>query len=142
MGLPVDFYDGRNDPDYNPWLLYFAETMARAASELQAKAKSLYRNVSTEALPWERLPRTSQQLLTRLLARVLEGYENPFVLNPSDIESWFGVSDRTAREWLKDWAENGLVNASVKVGSRERIRSYVLADKWIDTCFQIRESVS
>ncbi len=142
MGLPVDFYDGRNDPDHNPWLLYFVETMARAASELQAKAKSLYRNVSAEALPWERLPRTSQQLLTRLLARVLEGYENPFVLNPSDIESWFGISDRTAREWLKDWAEDGLVNASVKAGSGERIRSYVLADKWIDTCFQIRESVS
>jgi Fic family protein len=142
MGLPVDFYDGRNNPDHNPWLLYFVETMARAASELQAKAKSLYRNVSAEALPWEKLPRTSQQLLTRLLARVLEGYENPFVLNPSDIESWFGVSDRTAREWLKDWAEDGLVNASVKAGSGERIRSYVLADKWIDTCFQIRESVS
>lgn len=142
MGLPVDFYDGRNDPDHNPWLLYFVETMARAASELQAKAKLLYKAVTVETLPWERLPRTSQQLLTRLLARVLEGYENPFVLNPSDIESWFGVSDRTAREWLKDWAEDGLVNAFVKAGSGERIRSYVLADQWIDTCFQIRESVS
>jgi Fic family protein len=65
MGLPVDFYDGRNDHDHTPWLVYFVETMARAASELQAKAKSLYKAASPETAPWENLPRTSQQLLTR-----------------------------------------------------------------------------
>jgi Fic family protein len=132
MGLPVDFYDGRHDPDHTPWLVYFVETMASAASELQAKARLLYKAGAPEAPPWERLPRTSQQLLTRLLARVLDGLENPFVINSSDIDSWFGVSERTAREWLKQWAEEGFVNA-VTTGSGERVRSYILASEWIET---------
>lgn len=139
MGLPIDFYDGRHDPDHTPWLLYFVETMARAASELQTKAKSLYEAGAPVSPPWERLPRTSQQLLTRLLARVLDETENPFVISPSDIELWFGISDRTAREWLKDWADYGFVNPG---GSGERVRSYVLADEWVETCFKIRASVS
>lgn len=138
MGLPVNFYDGRHDPDHTPWLLYFVETMARAADELQAKAKSLYQEEAPDALPWESLPRPQQQILTRLLARVLDGVENPFVINPSDIASWFGVSDNTAREWLKEWATEGFVNP-VLTGSGVRVRSYALAEEWVETCFQIRQ---
>ncbi|HEY9608984.1 Fic family protein [Allocoleopsis sp.] len=140
MGLPVNFYEGRHDPDHTPWLLYFVETMARAADELQAKAKSLYQGAAPDAPPWERLPRQQQQVLTRLLARVLDGVENPFLINRSDIESWFGVSDRTAGEWLKEWAEDGLVNP-VLAGSGVRIRSYELAEEWVEACFKIRASV-
>ncbi len=141
MGLPVDFYEGRHDPDHTPWLLYFVETMARAACELQAKAKSLYETASPETVPWERLPRTSQQLLTRLLARVLDGVEAPFVINPSDIEFWFGISDRTSREWLKQWTEDDFI-VPIKTASGARIRSYELAQEWIETCFKIRTSIS
>jgi Fic family protein len=141
MGLPVNFYEGRHDPDHTRWLLYFVETMARAADELQTKAKSLYEAAAPEAPPWERLARTSQQLLTRLLARVLDGVESPFTINPTDIESWFGVSDRTAREWLKDWAKDCFI-IPVLTGSGARIRSYELAPEWIETCFKIRTSVS
>jgi Fic/DOC family len=141
MGLPVDFYEGRHDPDHTPWLLYFVETMARAACELQAKAKSLYETASPETVPWERLPRTSQQLMTRLLARVLDGVEAPFVINPSDIEFWFGISDRTSREWLKQWTEDDFI-VPIKTASGARIRSYELAQEWIETCFKIRTSIS
>ncbi|MDF0556026.1 hypothetical protein, partial [Kamptonema sp. UHCC 0994] len=134
MGLPVDFYEGRHDPDHTPWLLYFVETMARAADELQAKAKSLYQQVTADAPPWESLPRRQQQILTRLLARVLDGVENPFAISPKDIESWFGVSDKTAREWLQEWAESGFVSP-VLAGSGARIRSYTLASEWVEACF-------
>lgn len=141
MGLPVNFYEGRHDPDHTPWLLYFVETMARAADELQAKAKSLYQGASPDALPWEELPRRSQQLLTRLLARVLDGVENPFVIGVSDVASWFGVSDKTAREWLQEWTAGGLIYP-VLVGSGARVRNYTLVEEWIAACFKIRESVS
>jgi Fic family protein len=141
MGLPVNFYEGRHDPDHTPWLLYFVETMARAADELQAKAKSLYQGASPDALPWEALPRRSQQLLTRLLARVLDGVENPFAIDVSDVASWFGVSDKTAREWLQEWTEGSLIHP-VWAGSGARVRSYALAEEWIAACFKIRESVS
>lgn len=141
MGLPVNFYEGRHDPDHTPWLLYFVETMARAADELQAKAKSLYQGASGDALPWEALPRRSQQLLTRLLARVLDGVENPFAIDVSDVASWFGISDKTAREWLLEWNEGSLIHP-VLAGSGSRVRSYTLAEEWIAACFKIRESVS
>ena len=130
---------GAMKKDHTPWLVYFVETMANAASELQAKARKLTRAGAPEVPPWERLPRTSQQLLTRLLARVLDGLENPFVVNSSDIDSWFGVSERTAREWLKQWAEEGFVNP-VTTGSGERVRSYILASEWIETCFKMTAS--
>ncbi len=141
MGLPVNFYEGRHDPDHTPWLLYFVETMARAADELQAQAKSLYQGTAPDALPWEELPRRSQQLLTRLLARVLDQVENPFVIDVSDVASWFGISDKTAREWLQEWTAGGLI-APVLVGSGARVRNYTLVEEWISACFKIRESVS
>jgi Fic family protein len=141
MGLPVNFYEGRHDPDHTPWLLYFVETMARAADELQLKAKSLYEGAAPDAPPWEELSRRSQQLLTRLLARVLDGVENPFVISVSDVASWFGVSDKTAREWLLEWTEGSLIHP-VWAGSGARVRSYTLAEEWIAACFKIRESVS
>ncbi|HAA29857.1 MAG TPA: Fic family protein, partial [Cyanobacteria bacterium UBA8553] len=103
-----------------------------------AKAKSLYQELDPDAPPWESLPRPQQQILTRLLARVLDGVENPFVINPSDIASWEGVSDNTAREWLKEWATEGFVNP-VLAGEGVRVRSYTLAEEWVETCFQIRQ---
>ena len=141
MGLPVNFYEGRHDPDHTPWLLYFVETMARAADELQLKAKSLYQGAAPDAPPWEELSRRSQQLLTRLLARVLDGVKNPFVISVSDVASWFGVSDLTAREWLQEWTEGSLIYP-VLVGSGARVRNYTLVEEWIAACFKIRESVS
>lgn len=141
MGLPVNFYEGRHDPDHTPWLLYFVETMARAADELQLKAKSLYQGAAPDAPPWEEMSRRSQQLLTRLLARVLDGVKNPFVISVSDVASWFGVSDKTAREWLQEWTEGSLIHP-VFVGSGARVRNYTLVEEWIAACFKIRESVS
>ena len=141
MGLPVNFYEGRHDPDHTPWLLYFVETMARAADELQLKAKSLYQGAAPDTPPWEEMSRRSQQLLTRLLARVLDGVKNPFVISVSDVASWFGVSDKTAREWLQEWTEGSLIHP-VFVGSGARVRNYTLVEEWIAACFKIRESVS
>jgi len=140
MGLPVNFYEGRHDPDHTPWLLYFVETMARAADELQLLAKALYQEVALDAPPWESLPRPQQQVLTRLLARFLDRVENPFVISPTEIASWFGVSDNTAREWLKQWADDGFVNPLL-AGSGVRIRSYALASEWVETCFKIRQPI-
>jgi Fic family protein len=134
MGLPVNFYDGRNDPDHTPWILYFVETMARAATELQRKATSLYQGVRPEAHPWESLPRLQQQVLTRLMARVLDEVKNPFTISPSDVSVWFGVSDKTALLWLKEWSESGFVNP-VLSASGQRIRSYILAQKWVGAFF-------
>jgi hypothetical protein len=41
---------------------------------------------------------------------------------------WFGVSDKTAREWLKEWSEEDFINP-IKAGAGKRVRSYILAEK-------------
>jgi Fic family protein len=135
MGLPVNFYEGRHDPEHTPWVVYFVETMAQAAAELQAKATALYRHATPETRPWEHLSRLQQQVLTRLMARVVEGVENPSIVTPADIAAWCGVSDKTAREWLVEWTDEDFVNP-VLVGAGQRVRSYVLAEQWQQAFFQ------
>jgi Fic family protein len=129
MNLPVNFYEGRHDPDHTPWLSYFIETLARAARSLQARATQLYEARDIPSVPWDNLPRRNQQVLTRLLSRVLSEMPAPLTIRPTDIEEWLGVSDRTAREWLGEWIENDFLEA-VSSGTGTRIREYNLAPQW------------
>ena len=45
---------------------------------------------------WEGLDRRSQQLLTRLRARVAAGQEPADQFKPTELEEWFAVSSTTA----------------------------------------------
>lgn len=128
MGLPVNFYDGRHDPDHGRWLEFFLATMARAADDLRRQAISLYAPHRRQAPPWESLRRVQQQLLTRLLMRGLETGSEAIVFTPSDMVEWFGVSANTGREWLDRWRGEGFVEPA-RTGV-QRVRSYVLTAKW------------
>ncbi|MFM7447471.1 MAG: Fic family protein [Leptolyngbyaceae cyanobacterium] len=129
MGLPVNFYEGRHDPDYSPWLEYFVEILASAANDLKEKATFLYQARGIAKVPWDELSRRQQQMLTRLLARVLAGIPIPLTVRPADVEAWFGISDRTAREWLGEWANENFMEP-VTSGQGVRIREYRLAEPW------------
>lgn len=128
MGLPVDFYEGRHDPDHTPWLEYFLRTMARAAEALRKQAVALYDPENRPAPPWERLRRVQQQLLTRLLVRGLSDQPPTLAFAPSDVVEWFGVSATTAREWLDKWRDDGFVQPA-KPGA-QRVRNYLLTETW------------
>lgn len=130
MGLPMNFYDGRHDPDHSPWLNYFVETMAQAASDLKERSQALYSAQNPSEPPWEELSRRQQQILTRLLARLLAREEaEPLVIRASDVENWFGISNRTSREWLRDWGDNGFISP-IQSGTGQRIQRYQLSDPW------------
>jgi len=128
MGLPVNFYEGRHDPDHSQWLAYFLQTMSRAAQDLHKQAVTLYDPKNRPSLPWERLHRVQQQLLSRLMLRAQSERPGTLVFAPSDVVEWFGVSSGTAREWLDKWRDDGLVQPA-KTGV-QRIRSYLLAPDW------------
>ncbi len=128
MGLPVNFYDGRHDPDHGQWLEFFLATMARAADDLRRQAVDLYAPHRRRAPPWESLRRVQQQLLTRLLMRGLETGSEGLAFTPSDMVEWFGISANTGREWLDRWRGEGFVEPA-RAGV-QRVRAYVLSSKW------------
>lgn len=127
MGLPVNFYEGRHDPDHSQWLEYFLATMASAAQNLEQQAIALHAPERREAPPWESLRRVQQQLLNRLLFMGMEG-ATAMVFSPSNIVEWFGISSNTARDWLAKWREEGFVQPSQP--DAQRVRSYQLTGKW------------
>ena len=130
MDLPVNFYDGRHDPDHTQWLSYFLATMARAAESLHRQAIEMYAPKRRPAPPWESLRRVQQQLLTRLLMRGLEQGATAMSFSPGDMVEWFGVSANTAREWLERWRCEGFV-LPARAGA-QRVRAYALAPEWVE----------
>jgi Fic family protein len=129
MHLPVNFYDGRNDCDLTEWLEYFANTLAKASETLRLQALSLQVKKGLPSNPWDELPRRQQQILVRLLARMKSDRAAELTIRPADVESWFAVSDRTAREWLSNWTESGFVKPA-SGGTGSRTHKYQLATSW------------
>lgn len=127
MGLPVNFYEGRHDPDHSQWLEYFLATMANAARNLEQQAIELHAPEQREAPPWESLRRVQQQLLNRLLFMGMEGATD-MVFTPSNIVEWFGISSNTARDWLAKWREEEFVKPCQP--DALRVRNYQLTEKW------------
>lgn len=131
MGLPVNYYEGRHDPDHTPWLAYFLATLASAADELRERATALYRRDHDTAMPWEKLDRQQQQVITRLAAAAADGSAESGQIRPRDLEDWFEVSANTARDRLRDWSEDGFV-VPVATARGQRVRRHRLADRWAE----------
>jgi Fic family protein len=127
MGLPVDYYAGRHDPDHTRWLEYFCGTMADASDALRRRAEIMHPTERRMA-PWDDLHRTQQQLLSKLLLRAGDKKGAPFLFSPQDVVEWYGVSPATARDWLSTWRAGGFV-AAERAGTK-RIRRYALAEPW------------
>ena len=129
LGYPADFYDGRHDPDHSPWLAYCARVIRQAAADLASKAQALHsRQTPADPHPWEALDRRSQQLLTRLGARVADGQSHPVSFKPADLQVWFAVSTSTAQEWLRNWKQQGLLVPTKE--DSQRVRTWPLAEPW------------
>lgn len=128
MRLPVNFYDGRHDPDHSQWLGYFLATMALAADSLHQQAIALHAPEQQPTPPWESLRRLQQQLLNRLLFRGLEEGEKAMIFSPGDMVEWFGISPNTARDWLGKWRDENFVQPLRPEAAR--VRAYALTEKW------------
>jgi transposase len=48
---------------------------------------------------------------------------------PGDLEEWFAISPTTAKDWLRDWQKQGLLEPT-RPG--QRIRSWQLRDPWLE----------
>ena len=128
MGYPVDFYEGRNDPDHKEWLEYFISTMATAADLLRRTAEGMNIPGGSITRPWDGLNRQQQQLLNWVLMKVLANESEPNQIRPGEVAEWYSVSGNTAREWLAAWVDDGFVEPTSP--DAQRIRSYRLCTQW------------
>lgn len=130
MGLPVNYYEGRENCDLSVWIDYFVSVVSKAAVSLHSLAKKLHQRRSTPGAPWEELSRQQQQVLTSLLSKALAENTDLQSLRPTDVESWFGVSDKTARSWLSEWEKAGFLIAVAGRGAGTRTHKYTLSPQW------------
>ncbi|ATY83815.1 Fic family protein [Kyrpidia spormannii] len=131
MGLPHNYYFGRNDADLTPWLDFFIDGLAevfREAAEL-VRSKSL----SFMAVEPDLLRRLdpSQRVVFAQMA-----FRTP-VLTTSDLAKLLNLRDRTVRERLKRWIAEGFLRPRDE--HAKRIRSVVLTEGYEELAQAVRE---
>jgi len=126
MGLDVEYYKGRNDPDLTPWLTYFMQTLSQAAEPVRDHALQFYEATARTSFAWENLNRRQQQLLTRLVMQEPDAPEVP-TFAAGDIERWFSISNTTAHTWLESWRDADFIEPA---SGRQRITSWRLAKSY------------
>jgi len=137
MGLSVDYYEGRHDPDMTPWLEYFVETLAGAASDVRDRALALQERSEQPVAPWEELGRRQQQVLARL-ATASPDVDEPPTLTAEDVAEWFGISNRTAHRWLHAWHDDGFLEPA---SGTERISAWRPSDDSLTMVAAVRSAI-
>ena len=109
MGLHFSYYDAnqrgsRSDPDLTPWIGYVLGMLSRSARQVRGAVVERFQASHADLLrdPVAAWDRTFRRLLVSLPDPTA-----PF--GPADIVEHLLVSDRTARTWLQDWHEAGLI---------------------------------
>jgi Fic family protein len=124
MGLHFSYYDAnergsRSDPELSPWI-EFCGRMAEAAARMRGQVERSFRGRHPEALvdPLGELPAN--------LGRVIAGLDDVGQsFGVATIVTRLGVSERTARDWLKRWRDAGFVEP-VRMDAK-RVRSVALS---------------
>lgn len=123
MGLHHNYYFGRHDPDMTPWLDYFTSTLLEGAQAVRRAAEAHLPKRSGPN-PLRGLTRRFDNLMLRSLVQAVAEKAHDVIFTPRDVAEWFGVSDRTAREWLGEWRGQGHVEPA---SGDERVRAWRLA---------------
>ncbi|MHB9144511.1 MAG: Fic family protein [Symbiobacteriia bacterium] len=130
MGLPHNYYDGRNDPDLTPWLEFFvaglAEVFQETATVVEARS-SQYMAIEPELL--RRLDPHQRMVFAQLAFKFNW-------MTTTDLRSLLGLSDRTIRDKVKRWIKEGFL--SPKDEHSERVRSVALGAEYRDLAESVR----
>lgn len=123
MGLHHNFYFGRNEADLTPWIEYFVSTLLEGAREVRSATEAHLKNAPDIGANLD-LTRRLESLVSRVISLSVGQSSSPVEFTPTDVSDWFGVSDKTAREWLTQWRDLGYVEPA---SGSERVRSWRLA---------------
>jgi Fic family protein len=115
-----NYYFGRSEADITPWLEYFVSSLAEVFEAVREKAKRCAENgtaVQPEAL--RRLDHRGR--------RVLGMFAQKETITAPLAAAELGVSDRTARNLLRAWAEEGWLQVA---NPSRRARAYSLSAEY------------
>ena len=131
MGLPHNYYDGRNDADLTPWL----EFSVAGLSEVFQEAAAVVETRSLQYMSVEPEPLKSLDPQQRMVFAQLAFKYN--WMTTTDLRSLLGLSDRTIRGKIKRWIDEGFI--SPRDEHSERIRSVTLAKGYRDLAETMRK---
>lgn len=121
MGMPVVYYEGRNNPrDLAPWILYFLGIMERAFHRVAHLAKYRYEEQIDPRI--KGLAPKEKRLLKFMLSY-------PDDKTPKEIADEFGVNPRTVLNWAREWVDKGLLEPA---SGEVRVRSYRVGIRFKD----------
>lgn len=128
MGMHPVYYEAnergsRSDPDLTPWLDFFCTAVAEAAQTTQTEIVRYFRDSDPETLadPLAAMPANLRRVLSRL-----SDLAEP--ISVAKVVEWLAVSERTAREWFKQWQAEGYLCPARP--DAQRVHAYLLSEVW------------
>ena len=116
MGLPVLYYDGRDNPPHPEiWINYFIKVFSLYANKVTTIATNSVNDNEKER--YNHLSGKAKNLLNYLKEERLMEF------SPIEVASVFNVSNRTIINWCAELCENGYLKPNIV---NQRIRSYSL----------------
>ena len=120
IGPSHNYYMGRAESDMTQWVDYFCAGVAESFENVKKRAQEAASGGAQDYSP----------LLRRLDPRqraALELFRQSDTINSRDVEKLFTVSQRTARNLLRDWVEAGFVTVT---DPAKKSRKYGLAKEF------------
>jgi len=115
-----NYYFGRSEADLTPWLEYFISTLAAVFEAVRLSAqKCAVQELEEEPEDLRRLDHRA-----RVVLGLFAGKET---ITAPQVASELGLSERMARNLLKDWVEDGWLEVT---NPSRRARSYSLSAKY------------
>jgi Fic family protein len=118
IGPSHNYYLGRAEADITPWVEYFCEGVAESFDSVRKRALEAAGAVDVSPLLRRLDPRQR---------KVLELFRHSDTVTSSDVALFFTISQRTARELLRQWAEAGFLFVA---DPAKKSRKYALADEF------------
>jgi Fic family protein len=120
IGRSHNYYEGRARSDITKWADYFCQGMADSFESVQKRAHAEAEAGGIDASPELRKLNARQR-------KALELFRRSEAITSRDIEAMFSLSQRTARNLLSAWVEDGFV---VMLDPAKRSRKYGLAARF------------
>ncbi len=121
MGLPVLYYNGRNNPPHvEYWIEYFIRIMRLNAENIARQAEEATKN-DQEKLEFVNLNKKDTKMLRYMLENSMD------TVKTKDLAAIFNVTPRAITKWCSNWVDREILTPNYK---NIRITSYSLTEKY------------